>query len=133
MDPVTLALVTAAASGAVSGSIGEPAAALYGQLKKMVARALGREKDVMNPLDELETLDDPISFSERLEHAIASAQIDQDPEILPTARRLLEAIRNKPAISSQFAYGHYIAQAQSKGTASVTVSPKRQEERNEKE
>jgi hypothetical protein len=122
MDPITTALVAAAAAGATE--VGKKAIGdAYAGLKDLIRRKFGAKSEVAKAVEAVEAKPDSVGRKTTLEEELTAAKADQDQELVEAARRLLERIEAQPGGVQviQQATGINIAQAAEGSTASVIV------------
>lgn len=123
MDPVTAAIVAAAAAGAAKVAT-EVVPDLYRGLKALIKSKVGEQNAVSKALDEVEA--DPESAGQKivLEEKVKKAGVDKDADVVAAAKKLLEQLEAQPggARIVQTATGNYSAQAADHSTASVNVN-----------
>ncbi len=96
MDPVTTAIITAVAAGALSGVTDTVKDALpdaYHKLKDLIARKHGPQSEVVEAIARLEANPDSSGRRSFLEEEIVSASLEQDPEVLAAAQQILKLVQ----------------------------------------
>lgn len=127
MEPVTFTAIVAALSTGLTagvGKAGEDALAdAYQALKTTLKRRFGDEDAVVEAVDVLEKKPESESRKGMLREEVDRAAVDQDPEVLDMAQKLLEQIEAQPGGEQhvQYAKGSYIAQADRGSSATVDV------------
>lgn len=123
MDPITLAIVTAVSTGAISGLAEAALPDAYHKLKALLTKKFGGESDVLYAVNQVEAKPDSAARKAALQEEITAAKADQDPDLLSTAHALIELLRMSPEGEQhvQTATGSYIAQADRESRASVNI------------
>jgi hypothetical protein len=124
MDPVTLAIITALATGATSGLTDATKKALvdgYEGLKGLIKKKFGGDSDAAEAIEKLQAKPDSLGRRETLAEELKAVNAAADPELLSASHSLLELIKALPQGDRhiQVAQGIGIAQADRGGTASV--------------
>jgi hypothetical protein len=125
MDPITSAIVTALAAGAVSGLTDSSKMAItdaYHTLKDLLARKFGVSSQVVQAIDHLETKPESVGRQETLQEEMIAVNAEQDHEVLAAARHLLVLTHTQQAVVSKFTVQ---IMPQCKGKRSVTTIPSR--------
>lgn len=123
MEPITIAIVAALASGMTK--VGEKALMdAYESLKSLIKRKFGAQSSVAKAVDELEAKPDSAGRKETLKEEVTAVKAEHDAELLKAAQLLLEQLKAQPGGAQiiQQATGSYIAQASGGSTATVNVS-----------
>ena len=126
MDPITTAIIAALTAGAAAGLTDvtkQVISDLYGQLKGLIHNKFGKDSQISKAIANIEEKPDSVGRRETLKEEVASAKVDQDPEIMKLAQQLVEQLKAQPG-GGQFvqqATGSYIAQAGPGATATVKV------------
>ena len=129
MDPITTAIIAAAAAGVASsaGEVGQQAVRdAYNGLKVLLKQKFGAG-DLVEAVDKVEQKPDSEGRRAMLQEEVATAQAYQDPELKQAAETLLAQMEQEPQLAhyvKQIAVGNYIAQASHGGTASINVNAK---------
>ena len=129
MDPVTLAIVAAVTAGVTTGAgkIAEKVIVdAYEGLKGLIKKKFGQESKVVKAITDLEGEPDFEPYETGLKHRFEAAKVNEDHEILRSAKALLEKLEEKPEgvqviHNIQKVYGDYSAVAGPYGTATVNV------------
>jgi hypothetical protein len=126
MDPITVAIVAALATGVVSrsGEVGTKTIVdAYAVLKAVITRKVGIDSEVAKAVDALERKSDSAGRRSTLREEVEAAQLDQDPEVVRLAIALVEQVRELPGgpLIVQQATGSYNVSAGPDSTASVNV------------
>ena len=124
MDPITLAIVTAAFSGlaAAAGDVSKQALVDgYAALKAGLARKFGAKSDVVQAAEAVEAKPESEGRKATLEEEVKAAGVDKDEELLTLARALVEKIGATPGGKhiSQTATGD--GNVQVAGSSGVTI------------
>jgi hypothetical protein len=127
MDPITTALIAAIGAGALKsvGQVGENLVADgYAALKSLIMRKFSRQSEVVQAVEGVESRPDSEGRRQTLREEIVAAKLDQDAEILLSAKALLDRINAQPGGEKhvQNAVGSYIAQADRQSRAEVHVN-----------
>lgn len=97
MDPISMALVGALASGVAKG-VGEAAKSLipdaYDALKTAIQKKVGADSDVAEALESVEKKPESKSRQGVLAEEIAAAGLDKDADLLKLAQALAEALKD---------------------------------------
>lgn len=118
MDPITLAILTAL--GNLSERVINDS---YEALKTLLTRKYGPTSDLAKAIATVEQKPDSPARKDMLKEEIATAQANQDPEIVSAAEALLARIKDLPAgqaIITQTVTGDRNIFS---GTGNVTVTP----------
>lgn len=126
MDPLTLAIIGAISTGAVSGltEVGKSAVTdAYGGLKNLIKKKFGSDSGIVEAVGKLEEKPDSAGWQESLGDEIKKAGADRDSELLTAAEALLDKIKEMPGGEQniQSIVGNYNAQADRGSTATVNV------------
>jgi hypothetical protein len=130
MDPITAAIIAAAAAGVASGTgeVGQQAVHdAYNGLKALLKQKFGAASDLAEAVDKVEQKPDSEGRRAMLQEEVVTAQAHQDPELKQVAETLLAQMEQEPQLAhyvKQIAVGSYIAQASHGGTASINVNAK---------
>lgn len=123
MEPITTALVAAAAAGVTK--VGEKAIVeAYTGLKDLLRRKFGAQSEVAKAVAAVEAKPESAGRKATLAEELTAAKADQDQELVAAAHKLLERIEAQPGGVQviQQATGSNIAQAARGGTATVQVN-----------
>jgi hypothetical protein len=130
MEPVTTAILAAAAGGAAAGLKDTAKTAIgdaYAALKALLKRKFGSESKVVEAVEKLESDPESAGWKETVSKEAAKAGANQDQDLIAAAGVALAKLKELPAEQQQHiqtAIGNYIAQADRGGTATVTVNRK---------
>ncbi|SRR6266571_5006690 len=105
MDPITTAIVAALGAGTISGITEASKTAItdgYNKLKDLLTKKLGASSDVVQALDRLEAKPESPDHKHVLEEEIAAVNVEQDSEILASARHLLTLVHPQQAGLGKF-------------------------------
>ena len=91
MDPITTALVAALTAGVLGGDQDETSAA-YEALKAALHQEFKAGSDLVDALVRLEKKPESLGRREVLQEEVATAKADQHPDLLATARNLLDLV-----------------------------------------
>ncbi len=127
MDPVTLAIVAALATGVAGGAteVGKNVLVdAYEAVKAAIKNKLGIDSEAAKAVDALEKKPDSAGRRETLKEELAAVGADKDPEILRVAEALLEKLKAEPGGAQivQQVTGSYNAVAAQGSTATVNVN-----------
>lgn len=129
MDPITLAVVSAIAAGAITGvtKVGEQAIIdAYNTLKDLLKKKFGGDSKVMQAVKSIE--EDPQSKGAPivLQEQVVKAKADQDSELQEAAKVLLEKVKQEPGGEQivQNAIGDYNVQVAGSGNVVNVDRPK---------
>jgi hypothetical protein len=128
MDPITSSIVVALTTGvtASAGKLGQEVILdAYTALKNLLKKKFGDQSDVVKSVESLEAKPESAGRQETLKEEIASAKVDQDPEICKASQTLIDQIRQESYGEQhiQQAIGSYIAQADRSSTSTVNINP----------
>lgn len=127
MDPITTAIIAAAAAGYAGGAGKASQQAVldaYNGLKTLLQRKFGAGSDLAEAVEKVEQKPASAAHQAMLQEEVVAAQADEDPELQEAAQTLLAQMKEEPQLANyvqQIAAGNYIAQASHGGTASVNV------------
>jgi beta-phosphoglucomutase-like phosphatase (HAD superfamily) len=126
MDPITLAIVSAVAAGAVEGGSKVAEQVImdaYQGLKGLINRKFGQDSKIAQAIDEIEEDPKDQLYQQMLAKRVKNAEADEDSELVAKANELLEQLKAKPEGASlvQNIYGSFNAVTGSGGTATVNV------------
>ena len=129
MDPITVAIISAITAGVASGTKDVASQAVsdaYGALKAMLRKRLGDDSPAVEAIGKLEKRPTSAGWQEEVQAELAAAEVANEPELVATAERLLEALKETPPGEShvQQAIGNQIAIANRGSTATVNVTQK---------
>jgi len=97
MDPISMALIGALASGVAKG-VGEASKSLipdaYKALKAAIQKKLGADSDAVTALESVEKKPDSKARQAVLSEEITTAGLDKDPDLLKLAQALAEALKS---------------------------------------
>ncbi len=96
MDPITIAILTAIAGGAVSGVTGQVAAGAYTKLKDLLKTKFGTNSKVVKAVKDLEANPKSAARKEVVKEEVAASKADKDAELLKLAQQLLKAVKAQP-------------------------------------
>jgi hypothetical protein len=105
MDPITTAIVAALSAGAASGLTEASKSAIsdtYHALKDLLAKKCGARSDVVQAVTHLEARPDSTGRQETLLEEIATAALEQDTDVLATAKHLLTLVQPQQAGQGKF-------------------------------
>lgn len=128
MDPITTAIIAAAAAGVASsaGEVSKQAVLdAYNGLKTLIQRKFGTDSDLAEAVEKVELKPDSQARQALLQEEVAAAQADEDPELQEAAQTVLAQMKQEPQLANyvqQIAAGNYIAQASHGGSATVNVN-----------
>jgi glycyl-tRNA synthetase beta subunit len=124
MDPVTLAIVSALASGAVSGVAEKMVKEAYNVLRHKLKSTFGKDSELVKSVERLEARPDSNARRALVQEEVTIAKAEQYEEVLRAAQVLLGTIKDQPEGEKviQQAIGNNIAQASGGSTASVNVN-----------
>ena len=123
MDPITTALVAAAAAGVAK--VGEKVVVDgYAGLKELIRRKFGKDSEVARAVEAVEAKPDSAGRKATLEEELTAVKAPEDGELVEAARQLIEQLQAQPGGAQivQQATGTNIAQAAGGGTATVNVN-----------
>jgi hypothetical protein len=128
MEPVSAAILAAAAAGLAQGASDTVAAAVadaYNALKRLIRERFGARSRVATAVDDLE--EQPASQGRQVvvQEELESSGAARDTDIIDAAKAVLDALAAHPAggtTNQQHAVGNNIAQAGQNSTATVKVS-----------
>lgn len=117
MDPISLALITGAATGlATSGADHalEGVVSTYTALKQRIIAKFSPESRLARAIQDVEDEYDSVAYQAVLQEQVAKTKATEDQAILQAAQALLDEIQQQPdgAQHIQNVYGHHIAAAQ---------------------
>lgn len=95
MDPITTAIIAALAAGAVAGAtdVGKQAIAdAYAGLKAVIQHKWGAQSELAQAVDSLESNPDSPGRQEVLAEEVATAQADQDADVVAALHALQEKL-----------------------------------------
>lgn len=127
MDPITTAIVTALAAGALAGTTDVSKQALvdaYTKLKTTLLERFGNESEPVTALARLEAKPDSEGRKTSLSEELLTVRAEQDPTLQQLAQAILDQVQAQPngaQIIQQHA-GSHSALATHGGTASVTIT-----------
>ena len=97
MDPISMALIGALASGVAKG-VGEAAKSLipdaYNALKAAIQKKVGADSDAAEALKSVEKKPESKARQAVLAEEIANAGLDKDADLLALAQKLAEALKD---------------------------------------
>jgi hypothetical protein len=99
MDPITTAILTAIAAGALSAAtkVGEQVIVdAYTKLKDLLKTKFGVRSKVVKAVKDLEANPKSTARKEVVKEEIAAAKANKDAELLKLAQQLLKAIKAQP-------------------------------------
>ncbi len=98
MDPISMALIGALASGVAKG-VGEASKSLipdaYNALKEAIKKKVGAESEVAEALESVEKKPESKGRQATLAEEVTTAGLNQDPDLLQLAQTLAEALKNE--------------------------------------
>jgi hypothetical protein len=103
MDPITIAIVAALATGVTTGVAKVSESIIpdaYNAIKKILQNKFGTDSKLVQAVNELEAEPDFEANKTALAGRVAQFQADKDPDILQAAKTLLEAIKNNPEVAA---------------------------------
>ncbi|HEX5760890.1 MAG TPA: hypothetical protein VF121_17005 [Thermoanaerobaculia bacterium] len=124
MEPITTALIAAAAAGVTK--MGEQAIVdAYNGLKNLIRRKFGSDSEVAKAVEAVEAKPESDGRKATLQEELTAVRAADDRELVEAARKLLEQIRAQPdgARIVQQATGIGIAEAADHSTATVNLNP----------
>ncbi len=126
MDPITAAVVAAISAGAIGGLTEVSKTALadaYGKLKALLVKKFGKESDVVQAVEQVETKPASEARKAALAEEVAAVKADHDAELLQVAQAVQQVLQSSSgnAGHTQTATGNYIAQADRGSNASVHI------------
>jgi hypothetical protein len=96
MDPITVAIVAAVTAG-LAGVSEQAVADAYNGLKGLLRRKFGKDSNVVQAADEVETNPRSKSRPATLNEEVLATGADKDPELLAAAEDLLSRLKATPA------------------------------------
>ena len=121
MDPITLAFLAALCAGAAEGIAGSTVGEAYKALRARLSSKAGADSTALERVEQLEHESTDIERARELSAELGRAGVCEDADLLGLAEQVMNAL----GPSSQSAVGSYIAQADHRSTASVTMLPPR--------
>lgn len=123
MDPISMALIGALASGVAKG-VGEAGKSLipdaYNALKAAIQKKLGADSETMDALERVEKKPDSKARQGVLAEEIANAGLDKDPGLLKLAQALAEALKEAGGTTYNATAGDNSTIVQGKGNTVAT-------------
>jgi hypothetical protein len=117
MDPITQAIIAAAAGSAAKGLASDA----YDALKALLKKTFGAEAPLSRAIAGVEEKPQSVGRQKVLAEEVAGAGADRVPEILRLAEELLAQFPPAERAYTQTATGDNNAQAADRSTAKVTV------------
>ena len=99
MDPITAAIVVAAAAGVAAGA-GDASKKLivdaYDALKALLKKKFGAESEVVKSAEGVVAKPDSVGRKETLKEEVKAAKADQDAELVAAAQALIAQVKASP-------------------------------------
>lgn len=99
MDPITAAILAAAAAGAIAGltdTAKQAIADAYAGFKSLLKKKYGETSEVVKAAESVETKPDSDARKGVLKEEVTSTKADKDAELLAAAQALLEKVKAQP-------------------------------------